>query len=101
MGWDGHDRRRDVRADCCVDMQSRVSTLEALQKTQERDLDRLLRAHEQTNTRLETTNISLNRAINKLTEIKTTQRNTHVFAGLIGTMVGGVVEYMGRKITGG
>lgn len=100
--WDGQtDRRSQPRHSCCDEFQRRVSHLEAYKETQERDIERLIRNGEQTNARLDVTNQSLNRAINKMTEIKTTQRNTHIFAGSLGAILATVAEIFSRKIFGG
>lgn len=85
--WDGKERR----SDCCNDFESRVSKLEAFRETQERDIDRLLGA-------LAVTNDKLDSATTEMTKIRTTQRNTHVLAGMIGTAFGGLIEIMSKKM---
>ncbi|MDE2099138.1 MAG: hypothetical protein KGL39_17925 [Patescibacteria group bacterium] len=77
-----------------------MSSLEAYRHTQERDIERLIRVHEQTNTRLEVINDNLARAVNQITAIKTTQRMTHVFAGTFGAFFGGLVELIAKHLFG-
>jgi len=77
--------------DCCIELQQRVSSLEAFKQTQERDIDRLVGS-------LGVTNEKLGAAINVMTEIKTTQRITHVIAGFGGTALGGALQWIFHKV---
>ena len=99
--WDGQDRRTLKRDNCCTDFESRVSKLEAFRQTQERDIDRLVDENRATRKELAKTNENLAVAVNKMTEIRTTQRNTHVFVGSLGAVLATAAEFAGRKLFGG
>ena len=85
--WEGHDRRGSP---CCDgDMQSRVRALEIYRETHSEKLDRLTGA-------LEKNNDHLSKMNTRLTELRTTQRNTHAFAGLVGSVMG----FLGERLIG-
>jgi len=98
MGWDGLDRRgsRDSSCNDCSpsEIQSRIRALEVYRENHSEKLDRLTKA-------VETNNDHLSKLSNILTEIKTTQRNTHAFAGIVGAVLGSAAEFFGHKIVGG
>jgi chromosome segregation ATPase len=73
--------------DCCNgEMQSRVRALEVYRETHQEKLERLTDAIEKNNEHLATLNT-------RLVEVRTTQRNTHAFAGFLGTAVGFLGEH--------
>ena len=89
--WDGKERRGS--GECCIELESRVRYLEAYREQHEKSIDSLTRAVESNNT-------LLSKTINKLTEVKTDQRNTHALAGIFGAAVASAVEYVGRRLLG-
>lgn len=75
--------------------------MEAFRQTQERDIDRLVDENRLTRAELSRTNENLAVAVNKMTEIRTTQRNTHIFVGSLGAILATFTEFAGRKLFGG
>ena len=87
--WEGHDRRG---ASCCDgDMQSRVRALEVYRENHSEKLDSLTKV-------IETNNQNLQELTIKLTDLRVTQRNTHAFAGVLGSIVGFLGQELWRVI---
>lgn len=73
------DRRREK---CCDgEMQSRMRALEIYRETHSEKLDRLTKTLDANNTNLQELTL-------KLTDLRVTQRNTHAFAGALGSILG-------------